>query len=671
MTPMNERWALRETDAEASLRLVESLAIPKPMADVLVSRGIKNPKEAYFFLQPSVCLLHSPFLMRDMEKAVERFRIAIEKKEIIAVFSDSDLDGLTSLTALLALIQRIAPDIQVHFRYPRGNEYYGLTRDAIDEFHEKHATLLITLDCGTKDVEEIAYAAQKGMDTIVIDHHEAEGELPCALILNPKRKDCPYPFKELAGVGVVFKFCHAVLLSYLPGFSKKFLIVSQSEKTCKAAKVVNGIVEWTGTCTGTEEIEALVHKADYVMGYRCGENFNKTGMRYLDIEEELKLIQASDTNRGDSNSDIVLSNYEAVDLFMELQYYRSPKIVEFNNYILGLVALGAIADIVPLIEENRVMVHLGLESLKNTSHAGLSLLLNNKKVSSRTLGWHVAPVLNAPGRMGRTEYTADFLLGTGGREHGDILEEILGLNKKRREMVDCEVNKIFEMITNGNIDTSRDVVFVRADLPEGVIGLIANRVSEMVKKPVIVVSRTDENGIVKGSGRVRGDFDFFSKISGLSIPFEKVGGHAQAFGFTIKEELLDGVVAQIARSVSVSNFTSPVDPVDCVLDIRDVTIEVAEKLELLEPTGKGNEEPVFLTRGAVLRKFVRIGVGNQHGKYLFKDNLEAEAVGWNIGDYMEQHASAGAVDIVYRLEVGNFNGRRYPQMVILDIVSGV
>ncbi len=667
---MNKRWALREADAEASHNLLQSLNIPKPLADVLSSRGIKKTEDALAFLHSSIARLHSPFLMKDMENAVVRFKRAIEKKETIAVFADSDLDGLTSLTALMTLIQRISPDTIIYFRYPRGNEYYGLTKEIIDEFHEKKVTFLITLDCGTKDVTEIAYAAEKGIDALVIDHHEAEGELPRSLVVNPKRKDCAYPFKELAGVGVIFKFCHAVLMSYVPAFSKKFFIVTQSRSHFEMALIVNGIVQWSGSCTDEKEISKRSNDADYLMGYHCGNVLRNTTLKYVNIEEELKSFSNLDQNLY-SVPDFLpakRSSIEAaIDAFRELQYRKSPRIIEFNNSILGLVALGSIADIVPLVDENRILVRMGLEALKSTSHEGLSLLLNNKKVTSKTLGWHVAPILNAPGRMGKTDYTAEFLLGSNGRGHKDILEEILGLNTKRREMVDDEFARISGLIENGDIDTSSEIVFVKADLPEGVIGLIANRVSDVLKKPVIVVSRPDENGLVKGSGRVRGDFDFFSKISDLAPIFEKIGGHAQAFGFTINEKVLDEAVKKILQAVSESNFQSPLDSIDCVLDINDITLEAAESMELLEPTGKGNEEPVFLTRDMVIKKFIRIGTDGRHGKYLFRDNLEVEAVGWNMGALMEQYASAQALDLVYRLEAASFNGRRYPQMVLLDI----
>jgi single-stranded-DNA-specific exonuclease len=612
-----------------------------------------------------------------MEKAVMRFRKAIANNETIGVFADSDLDGLTSLTALTTLIKRLAPDLTVHHRYPRGSEYYGLTKEVVDEFHERNATLLITLDCGTKDVAEIALAAEKGIDVIVIDHHEADGVLPETLIVNPKRKDCKYPFKELAGVGVVFKFCHAVLMSYLPGFSKKILIVSGSNGIIEAALVVNGIIERMGKCENKEELRALVQSVDFVMAYRCADAFFKNGIfdgiPYVDIAEELPSFQNDVPKFGASNFSQRTTRDgidAAVRAFLELQYRKSPKIMEFNTYILGLVALGSIADIVPLVGENRVLVHMGLEALKQTAHDGLALLLENKKVSSKTLGWHVAPILNAPGRMGKTDYTANFLLGGNGQEKKDILDEIVGLNNKRKEIVEEECSRIHALIENGAIDSSGQFLFVKADLPEGLIGLIANRISDAMKKPVVVVSRPDEHGLVKGSGRVRGEFDFFSKIASLTPLFDKIGGHAQAFGFTIREEFLEEAIAKISASLSEDPFQSAGDPVDCVLDICSVTLPLAESLALLEPTGKGNEEPVFLTKGAVVRKCVRMGVDNRHGKYFFRDNAEAEAVGWHLGERMEQCARAGAVDMVYRLEVASYNGRTYPLMVLLDINPG-
>ncbi|MCX7678373.1 MAG: single-stranded-DNA-specific exonuclease RecJ [Spirochaetes bacterium] len=669
---MNERWVISEIDATISEKLVKALRISKPLADVLVARGICDPNEAYNFLNPSCANLHNPFLLQDMFCAVKRFRMLIERKENIALFADSDVDGLTSLAVLSTLLYRLSPNHQIYLRYPQGDEHYGLTNAIVDELIAQKVKFLITLDCGSKDINEISYALSNGIETLVIDHHELGETLPTAIVINPKRKDCNYPYKDLAGVGVVFKFCNAVLFSYLPMFSQRILIVS-GENEIEYAIVHQGVIAEKGDILDFNNLIEKISTCDSVMWHRC-EGIIERAKRelpklYIDLEKELEFVTKNDVdaNRYDCNF-FERGINSAVRLFNELLYKKSPKIIEFNKDVLSFVAIGTIADIVPLRDENRILVHMGIEALKETKHEGLAQLVCNKEINSKMLSWHIAPILNAPGRMGMPAFTAKFLLHKCTNEKENWLNEILVLNNQRREKIELEFSKFIELFERGNIHPLGNLIVVEVQLPEGLIGLMANKISEHVKKPVIVFTKCNGGNIVKGSGRVKGEYDFFSRIIPYADRFEKIGGHAQAFGFTIKEEMLHNTISLIAKSVNADNFLPPKDQIDCILDIRDVTLAVAESMELLEPTGKGNEEPIFLTKGAIIRNFWRMGHENQHGKYLFYDNKEVEAVGWKLGDVMERCAISSSVDIVYKLNVAVFNGRKYPLMLLMDVM---
>ncbi len=692
---MTREWSVSPVDSDAVERISRSLSIGGVLSSVLAGRGLSEPVEAFHFLHPALSRLHSPFLMRDMDRAVRRIRLAVERRETVAIFSDSDLDGLTSLTTVVTLLKKLAPELRIRVRYPRNGENYGLTAQVIGEFAAAGASLLITLDCGVRDIDEISLAKGKGLDVIVCDHHEPGEGLPEALIINPMRADCPYPFKDLAGVGVAFKLCHAVLLSYLPSYGRTFLLVSGEEGSFSAASVVNGMVtrRWNGL-DGAALTEAS-QGADFIAVYRCPVAQERLaalcpGPRVYDLAGEVRAILKG---KGVDLSDVkVMEEFSicpevardgiefTLAVFNEIQRRKSPKIIDFNRSVMGLVALGSIADIVPLSGENRILVRHGIESLDNTGHAGLSMLINGRPVNSRLIGWHMAPVLNAPGRMGKTDYTAEFLLQgeekdmeEKGRLENDIrglMEEINRLNAMRKSIVAEHCERIMERIGCGDMDVSGPLVFAVVEAPDGVTGLIANRITDAVNKPVVVVSRQEGQMFLKGSGRVRGAMDFFSRVEPLSHLFEKIGGHAHAFGFTVRQDCLEAVRDALVDAVSGGELEPRAIEVDGVLDVVEITPVLVEDLKVVEPCGSGNEEPVFLTRDAAIRSFTRIGADKRHGKYLFRDNHELEALGWGMGDRMESIAASGRAHIVYRLENSTYNGRTSPRMIILDIAPG-
>jgi single-stranded-DNA-specific exonuclease len=224
---MKLNWLVSERPDDATLKLFERYGIEKTIGSILFSRGIRRKEEINTFLFPELNNFHSPFLMTGIPEAVSRIRKALEKKELIAIFADSDLDGITSLTILYDLLSKCGSTPEI--RYPKNKEGYGLTCDIIDEFIESGISLLITVDSGIRDIDEIKYAASKGIETIITDHHEPDTIYPDAIIINPKMPYCIYPFKDLAGVGVALKLAHALLFSYTAGYNKKFILIYSSK----------------------------------------------------------------------------------------------------------------------------------------------------------------------------------------------------------------------------------------------------------------------------------------------------------------------------------------------------------------------------------------------------------------------------------------------------------
>lgn len=237
---MKPNWIISDAADDEALKLYDFCGINKIIGSILYARGTREKNDVISFLFPELNNLHSPFLMKGISEAVVRIRKALADGERIAIFADSDIDGITSLTILYDLLSKCGST--PHIRYPRNKEGYGLTCDIIDEFISAGINLIITVDSGIRDIEEIRYAASKGIETIITDHHEPDAYYPDAIIVNPKMPDCPYPFKELAGVGVAFKLAHALLFSYTNSYNRRFVIISSPDNKTLFHFILNGML---------------------------------------------------------------------------------------------------------------------------------------------------------------------------------------------------------------------------------------------------------------------------------------------------------------------------------------------------------------------------------------------------------------------------------------------
>ncbi|HDP81205.1 MAG TPA: single-stranded-DNA-specific exonuclease RecJ, partial [Spirochaetes bacterium] len=439
---MKDRWVVTPADQEKITEFAGRFNVDNRLAALLVQRTGGDPLRAESFLQPDLSALHDPFLMKNMEEAVERIVRAVKGRDKIGVFADSDIDGLSSYTVLWTLLKGMGCP-HPFLRYTRDDEDYGLSCAIIDEFAQKGVGLLITLDTGIRDTDEIKKAREKGMDVIVVDHHEPGEGLPDAIIVNPKQRDCPYPFRNLAGVGVTYKLCRAIQ-QYAPTY---------------------------------------------------GDSIDST---------------------------------------------------------LDLVALGTIADIMPLEDENRAIVRHGLEKMRSTTHPGLRMLIKKNRLEpgSRAVAWSVAPLLNTPGRFGRTELTERFFLSGDEQELLAVLKEIESLNSERKKNIVELYERFHCKLSNDGTIAGKNFIFIEDEqIPDGLCGLLANRLVDAFNKPVIVVSRADGKEVVKGSGRSDGSINFFSTVEPHGDLFEKLGGHAQAFGFSARVERLDEIKKAIEEGL--------------------------------------------------------------------------------------------------------------------------
>ncbi|TAL37092.1 MAG: single-stranded-DNA-specific exonuclease RecJ [Spirochaetes bacterium] len=686
---MKDHWRYTDPDPELVRSFSEFFSIDETMAGLLAARGVTSIHEAHEYLNPRISSLESPFRMKGMYEAVARIRRAVESAETIGIFADSDIDGLTSLAILIRLLEKIGHRVMPPpRRYPAGDDDYGLTREVADGLAAEGVTLLVTLDSGIRDIEEIRYAKSSGMDVIVCDHHEQGGELPDAIIVNPKQKGCPYPFKELAGVGVAFRLCHAVLASYLQRHNRTYLVCAAEGPGVYSTMVRNRIAEETRFhATPGEMAAAGLPPFDEAFVFGSPEEVERIrglfpGTVVRDLIETERGSRDAAPGAGRGSMDICDSPLaHALALYNAHEYASSSKLAAFLESVTDLVALGTIADIVPLRGENRTLVSAGLEAFSTTTHRGLQVLKNmswppgsrdtGKKapqpLRAKHVAWNIAPLLNTPGRFGQGRLTADFFLETDEARLAAVIADIMKLNEERRVLLTGLCDDFRARVEQGKFLAGESLIFVdEGEIPDGMCGLVASRLADAFGKAVITISGRVRNGLVKGSGRVNGSFNFFERVEPHGALFERLGGHAQAFGFSARPDSLPEIRDRIARSLGGFRESEALRGlhIDAELSLDAVTAKLVRDLALFEPYGHMSEEPLFLTRNVEV-DFRSFGGKGTHGKFLFPHNPGIEAVGWGMAERMKE-AAGGPIDLVYRLELNEYGGRSNPRMLIVD-----
>ena len=492
------RWVWRGEVEEATQALAAALAEagvrpPALLARLLWNRGFREGPAALAFLRPTLAQgLRSPLLLKDMDVAARRLADAIAKGERVAVYGDYDVDGVTGAAQMVLFLRELGADPLLHVSN-RFREGYGLHAGAIRALADAGARVLVTADCGTANVDELALAGSLGLDVIVCDHHHAPATRPPALaVLHPLRADCEFPFKGLSGAGVVF---------YL------------------------------------------------LMGLR-----------------------------------------------MELRARGHTTLPDLRRY-LDLVALGTVADVVPLREENRVLVAYGLRTLDGTSRPGLQALKEAavvERASVRSIGFRIAPRLNAGGRLADAQRAVDVLVTSDAEQGRALAAELECCNAERRAIEEAMVGEAVRLVGDR---PGRSIVVASDGWHQGVVGIVAARLAERFHRPALVIALDGELG--RGSGRSVRGVDLHGAVSECRAHLETFGGHRQAVGFSLRRECVDALAASfedaIVRTVRPAD-TEPLLALDAEVALSSLTTALAEALVALEPHGPGNPEPVFLAR---------------------------------------------------------------------------
>ena len=561
-------WQTQECDDAAAGRLSAALSIEPAVARLLCQRGLGDAELAFRFLHPSLEHLHDPMRLAGMGVAVDRIMAAIARKERIAVHGDYDVDGVTSTVILRRALELIGADV-THFIPERLRDGYGLQPSAIDRLHADGVALVVSVDCGIRGAEAALRARALGVDLIITDHHEPDAELPAACaVINPKRRDCQYPDKYLAGVGVALKLVQALCRragrdSWLPGFVK-------------------------------------------------------------------------------------------------------------------VAAIGTLADVVPLVGENRVIAKIGLDLLSRGPHKiGLRALLDvagltGKTIDSYHISFMVAPRLNAAGRMSTPDLATRLLLAgdeTMADEVRSLATQLDGENVRRQDEEAGIVAAAKKAVqTDPDIGARSILVVAGEGWHRGVIGIVASKLVDAFHRPAIVLSI--EDGIAQGSCRSIPRFNMLEALERCAHLLVRFGGHKQAAGLTLEA----GRVREFRTAINdVADETlGPEDlmprlRIDGDLTFRGITAGVASGVASLAPFGAGNPRPVFAARGVEIVDGPR-KLKDRHLKMALKqDGRLFRAVAWRAAerhDYLTEHRAA--LDVAFSLEQNQYNGETYTELTIAD-----
>jgi single-stranded-DNA-specific exonuclease len=566
---MRRDWKIRKVYRERVKILSRELNLHPLIVQVLLNRGIEESEHIHDFLYPTLKNLHFPWHMKDMDKAVDTIIKAILDKKGIVIYGDYDADGITSTVLLLDFLQGLGADVSYYIPN-RLEEGYGLNRSALDRIANLGGKLIITVDCGISNIEEIAYAKTLGIDTIITDHHETEAELPPAIaILNPKQPGCSFPFKELAGVGVAFN-----------------LVIA--------------------------------------------------------LRAELR----------------------------ESGFWKGGSIPNLKMY-LDLVTLGTLADMVPLVDENRVFVKIGLALLSGSSRPGISVLkqvsgLDSKAIDTRDVGFKLAPRINAAGRIGIANDGVELLMARDVDAARPFAERLNDENEKRQrieEEIFSDASRHIE--ADASLLEKRALILASAKWHPGVIGVVASKLLEQHYRPVILISLMD--GVGKGSGRSVREFNLYEGLKACRHLLEGFGGHKYAAGLTLHEHNIQAFCqcfeAVVNQGLSEIRLCPKIE-IDSMVDLDDLTGTFAEHLSLLSPFGVANPEPIFcashfnIADARVLRE--------RHLKLRISQNdIPFDVIGFNMGHYYP--FLSPSIQIAFIPQINVWQGKTDLQLKLKDI----
>ena len=581
--PIEKRWELKPQGDPATVEaLATELGMPTVLANLLVQRGIDTKEKAQKFFSPSLRDLHDPFLMKDMERAVERIERAVKAGEKVMIYGDYDVDGTTAVALVYKFLSQIGHKNLSFYIPDRYVDGYGISIRSIDHAVRKGVTLVIALDCGIKAVEKVAYAKERGVDFIICDHHLPAEEIPQAVaVLDPKRTDCNYPFDELSGCGVGFKLVEA--------YAKR------------------------------------------------------NNIPFADIE-----------------------------------------------HLLDLLVVSIASDIVPLVDENRILAYYGLKKLNSSPSKGLESIikicgLDGHDITIDDIVFKIGPRINAAGRMRMDEddenaapsggHAAVSLLIVGNAKEAVKFGEVIDSFNQDRKSIDRNVTQEAHdyVESHKELKELKSTVIYNPQWMKGIVGIVASRLIETYYRPTVVLTKS--NGFVTGSARSVAGFDLYQAVESCSDLLENFGGHMYAAGLTMKEENVEAFTKRFNDYVEENidpNILVPQVDIDSKLNFADITDEFHRQLNSFQPFGPGNTSPVFVTYGASNHGDARlVGAECDH---LRMDLMQSErphitipAIAFQQPQHYKWVRSGKPVSVCYQIVDNHYRGTVTKQLRVKDI----
>lgn len=704
-------WVKKSIDIEEVKQLSNRYKVDLLTCSILARRRIVEREKVKFYLENELLFLHSPFEFKDMSNAIERVLEAIESKEKIRVFGDKDVDGITSTVLLVNELKRFGVDVS--YTVPDGIDPYGMSNEKVLQAKEDGVSLFITVDCGISEIEEIELANSLYIDTIVLDHHLSGEVLPKAYsIIDPKKKGSTYPFPHLAGCGVAAKFIWALRFSQTEYFNEEYILLhsqpGNDSVIIQAMKVRNLVV----LDRMIEIINPGIVKIDQskiIDFINCGipiivldaevetKQLSKAFNSKIDIFlQDLRpilnetfpvlkhksLFTLSEVSKSGRYSEIVKDELDVLmGIFNSLIFSSNESLSKDFDEVLDLVAIGTVADMMPMIDENRIIVKRGLSQLsKKPRRSLLPLLANakliNKKITTTNIGWNISPILNSSGRLGKPHVAIDMLLAEEDRNIEELSTNLLSLNKERQKLGDeAWTNLQNEAKENYERFGSKLVLVKKAKVSRGITGLMASRLMNLYKCPSMVLSNNGDSTYT-GSMRSPKNFHITKFLTNFEDLLSNFGGHANAGGFTFEESKLNEFLSKIEDVLfSMDEIESDnLDEVeiDCTVKEKNFTPELMKIVEQFEPYGQGNSPLVFHIEKAHLSDYFFINGGSNGSRnvklVISYNNFQWPCIFWNGGKKVDEGFEIGDfVDIVFKMNMNNYKNNESIQLSIIDI----
>ena len=558
VTSSRKIWKQNRTVDENEIQaLANELDVSRLFVEVCFQRGLTTKEDIEQFIQVDETWFHDPYLLYDMDKAIERITDAVENFEQITIYGDYDADGMTSTALLYETLESLGANVN-YFLPSRFKEGYGPNSEAFEQIISNGTSLIITVDNGVAGHEAITHATSLGADVIVTDHHELPSVLPEAYaIIHPKHPKGEYPFPELAGVGVALKVAHA-LIGELP-------------------------------------VEAL-----------------------------------------------------------------------------DLAAIGTVADLVPLLDENRAIVYFGLKIIEQTQRIGLIQLFNliDKKpseITEETIGFQIAPRLNAVGRLGEATPCVELLITHDPSRAKELVQFVDEQNTERKQIVEDMANDVEEQLKQ---TAAHEEVVVLADenWHQGVLGIVASRVVEKTNKPTLLFTIDSETGIAKGSARSIEGFDLYVAFEQITELFIQFGGHSMAAGMSAELENLPEIQSRLSNILSEMEDLEGIQKIDATLPLSEISTASIKEVMNLRPFGSGNEKPFIASETVSVLQKRGVGVDGAHLKLLVgQDTEQLDIISFQNGYMNDLLFEEQEVSVAGYLEINEWNGTSKPQMQMIDI----